>query len=642
MAVSVELREGFTVKTIIAMIFSAIVLMPALLWVYLSTGVAVGSIAAAYATMLIFGEFGLLFMSPFTESELVTIRWGASMAATFAGGFLFGVYLRKSSIAHQFGVAQFIPTWSVPKLASEAIQKRIIWHPDWAMPFLVGYTALTLSLIGSIALSFVAEQLFIEVERLPFPTGALAAEIAVSIAGGEKRRYEIFAVSTLLAATYETIRSLVPALGLLLFGRELTTLPLIHFDLTRAIEPVLPGATTGLTTNILIWGLGFIIPEAVILWYFITSVFAYVVLPPIFVKTGFRLYPYTPGRPMLIPGTILGAWYEPSLKFWLSIAVGLLLASAIIPTILGGKHIGSALKAFFSLSSESAKKAGLIPGKTAIFLFIFSMIVSSVLAYILTPMGPYFFLVILLITLGYSFLNTIIGARSLGLTGGAYTIPYLNEVTFWLTTPSPSPQSVYSYWVWFNPFIMQVDGSGLLIGYKAAKMTRTKLTSIVKAHVIGIVLTQIVGLVIAGILWNVYDVPSRFMPAPSFPANALIRCMFITRSFGGFFRPDWIVESFIVGSIFALIPRFASILAPYTGLSMLFGMVGGLMDMPSNATGVFVGYLIKKLIEKKMGREWSNKYIMTVAAGIWSGSSIVISLATALRFIRQAIAPEIY
>jgi len=50
--------------------------------------------------MLIFGEVGKLSMSPLNEHELATIRWGASMSASYAGGLLFSVYLRKSPITH--------------------------------------------------------------------------------------------------------------------------------------------------------------------------------------------------------------------------------------------------------------------------------------------------------------------------------------------------------------------------------------------------------------------------------------------------------------------------------------------------------------------------------------------------------------
>jgi len=74
---SIKLEEGFTARTFVAMLFSSLVMMPAFLWVYLSTGVMIGGIAAAYATMLIFGELGLLMLAPLTEQELATIRWGA-------------------------------------------------------------------------------------------------------------------------------------------------------------------------------------------------------------------------------------------------------------------------------------------------------------------------------------------------------------------------------------------------------------------------------------------------------------------------------------------------------------------------------------------------------------------------------------
>jgi|GEM_PF-3666472 len=49
-------------------------MISSLLSVYLTTGQAIEGIAAAYATMLIFGELGLLFLSSLIVHDLVTIR----------------------------------------------------------------------------------------------------------------------------------------------------------------------------------------------------------------------------------------------------------------------------------------------------------------------------------------------------------------------------------------------------------------------------------------------------------------------------------------------------------------------------------------------------------------------------------------
>lgn len=638
-----ELKEGLTSRTLLAMLFSSLVMMPALLWVYLSTGIAVGTIAAAYATMLIFGELGMIMMSPLSASELATIRWGASIAAGYGAGFIFSVYMRKSPITKQFGIAEFIPTWVVPPEDSPAVINRVIWHPDWYLPILISFLSMGMFLLASLSLSFIARELFLEVEKLPFPTGAVAAEIAISLSGGASERYRIFSVSTILTAAYEGVRVLLPAVGVVLFGRELMLINPLHFDFTLNIEPFLPGATFGVTTNPLVVGIGFIVPEIVVIWAVITTIAAYLVLPPILTRYAPGLYPYVPGRPMLMPGTILGAWYEPMLKFWLSIGVGLLLAAAIIPTLLGARQVATAFRSFFSLSGEAARRSGVLPGRVSLGIFVASMLAASFLAYALTPIGPHFLLAIILINLGYSFVNTIVGARSAGLTGGFYTIPYLNEVTFWLTTPQPSPSNVMSYWVWFNPFIGQaLGGASMCIGYKAAQLTGTKPMSIAKAHILGVFMSSIVGLIVAGMLWYVYDVPSRFMPAPSYPADALLRSLFITRQFRGFFKADFILGGFAASTLFVLLPRLIPALSQFTGIGMVFGVISGLMDMPSNSYGILLGYIFKKLLERKMGREWSNKYMMTVAAGIWTGSSVIISLATSLRFIKEAISPTIY
>ncbi len=635
-------KEGLTLKALMAMIFSSVIMMPALLWVYLATGVGIGPIAAAYATMLIFGELGKLLMSPLNEHELATIRWGASMAASYTGGFLFSIYMRKSPITHQYGIADKIPVWVVPPETSEALINRIIWHPDWLLPIGIGYLTFFISLVGTIGISYITRELFIEVEKLPFPTGALAAEIAKALskeAGGE--RYKIFAIVTTLMAMFEAARSLAPALGMVLFGRPIILIPPLHWDFTQQIELIIPGATIGFTTNFMIMSLGFIIPDKVIIWSIIGMIFAYIVMPPIFVALRYGPYAdWRPGKPgvMLIPGTIEGSWYQPLLNIWLSIVIGMAVAGAIIPFITSFKQFKESLKSFLKLSSSEAKTYGVIPGKTAFIMFLASSITLSILAYMLTPRGIAFLIGVFAVNVGISFLNNIIAGRGIGLAAMAPIIPYANEVVLWLTT---SPQDIE---VWFNPFFAQLGGADLCIGYKAAELTRTKPMSITKAHIIGLLMTNLVGLVIAAMFWNVYDIPSRFLPAPTYPADALMRCLFITRQFM-FLKPELIVMSFIIGTLIIvapMIPVIGPILEPVTGISVVFGLINGFNDMPSNITVLFMGWIIKKLIERKMGREWASRNMITIAAGIWTGGSLVISLSTALRFAREAVAPEVF
>ena len=632
-----ELKEGFTYRTVIAILFSAFIMMPSLLWVYLTTGQAIGGIAAAYATMLIFGELGLLFLSPLTVHELVTIRWGASMAATYGAGLLFNIYFRKSPIAKQYGVADKIPLWVVPPETSEAFIERIIWHPDWTLPLTIGYTATIISLISAISLSLIARELFIEVESLPFPTGAVAAEIAESLSGLRPEKYKIFAVSTLLSALIEMPRTLIPAVTLILFGVSVVLVPPIHYDLTNVIEWLLPGSTTGITANIMILALGLILPEQVILWSLISSLTTYLVLPPLLLSVRVD-YPYTKGMPMLVPGTLEGAWYKPMLRFWLSYGVGFIFAAAILPFIFNLRQTVTAVRTFFSLSGSRAKRLGLLSGKTTLLLFLVPQVIASILAYLLTPLGLPFLLAILTINFGLTIFDTIVSGRSVGLTGGATTIPYANYALLMATT---SPEQIE---VWFNPFLINpgVTAADICIGYKAAQLTNTKPLSIVKAHLMGIFSTQLVGLLIASLLWHLYDVPSRLLPAPSFPVDTVIRCLFITRQFGEYLKWPQILTTFTMGSIFLIIPRFIRALSPVIGLPALFGIIWGLMDMPSNVIGVFLGYIIKKIIERKMGTEWCRSYIVTVAAGLWAGASMIISLSTALMFVRESILAVLY
>jgi len=632
----IELREGFTDRVLVAIIFSSLLMTPAFSWVALSTGVGIGTIAAAYVTMVIFGEMARFLRRPLTESELATIRWGASLAVGGAGGIAYSVFLRKSAITKQFGIADKIPIWVVPPADSPALAQRTIFHWDWFLPLTVGYLATPFSLLAMIGLSFFMRQLYMEVEKLPFPTGAMAAEVAKSLAREyDPKKYEIFSLAAFFAFLYGVVYYISPAVVMVLSGyeRPIQLVPTI-IDLTAFLDysPVY-GATIGITIDLLAISIGMIIPRNVILGLFVGSISAYVIGNHILVTQG--LIEWKPGTPMLGPG-LTGIWQEPMYKYWMSVSLGFLIAGVFVPFFKNIRSVIEAIKRFFALTSEEEKRLGIWAGKKSLLVFLVCSVILTIMSIafelIFNPEDVYrywaYWLVgVPMIIIGVSFINSLSAGRTIGLMGAGITIPYARELITWALYDGIDG--------WFNPYTTVIDGSAILIGYKAAELTYTKPMSIVKAHVIDAVVSSLSSLFFSYLFWATYDIPSRILPAPGFYRNAMLSSLYITKQFWNseYFKPDLIIIAAIIGTIIELIPQLSA---------FVIGLSSGFSDIPSAAMALVIGWLLREFIRKVKGDEWVREYLMNFVAGIWAGSSLAIALGTGITFAYQAVMPGIY
>jgi len=632
-----ELREGFTDKVFIAIVFSSLLMTPAFSWVALSTGVGVGGIAAAYITMVIFGELARFLRRPLTESELATIRWGASLAVGGAAGIAWRVFMRKSAITRQFGIADKLPTWWVPPADSPALIQRTIFHWDWFLPLTIGYLATPFSLLAMIGLSFFMRQLYIEVEKLPFPTGAMAAEIAKSLAKGyDPKKYETFSLAAFFAFLYGVAYYISPAIVMVLGGyeRPIQLVPTI-VDLTPFLDYTISGATIGITIDLLAISVGMIIPRNVIIGLLIGSISAYVIGNHILVTQGF--IEWKPGTPMLGPG-LTGIWQEPMLKYWMSVSLGFLLAGVFVPFFKNIKSVIEAIKRFFALTSEEEKRLGVWSGRRSLFVFLVCSIILAVMSIgfelVFNPDDVYrywqfWFIGVPIIIIGLSFINSLSIGRTAGLMGASISIPYARELVTWTLYDGIDG--------WFNPFISIIDGATILIGYKAAELTYTKPMSIVKAHIVDAIVASLSSLFFSYLFWATYDIPSRILPAPGFYPQAVLTSLYITKQFWNseYFKIHLIVIAAIIGTIVELVP-------PLRVFVSAIGLSAGFSDIPSATMALVTGWLLREFIRKVKGEGWIREYLMSFVAGLWAGSSLAIALGTGITFAYQAVMPGIY
>ncbi|RLE81406.1 MAG: hypothetical protein DRJ52_04240, partial [Thermoprotei archaeon] len=170
-------EEGLTWRSLLAILVSAAVILPIQIYMTLATPV---SVAWPAVILLLFTELAYFFHAPLSKQEGFIIYFVSAVAiggSVLVEGmipflnFPYRVYMVQSPYFRALGFDKEVPWWFVPPLTSEAIVKRTIIHPDWS--FYIGLLMIGFIIyLGTILpMTFILAQLYIEIEKLPFPIG---------------------------------------------------------------------------------------------------------------------------------------------------------------------------------------------------------------------------------------------------------------------------------------------------------------------------------------------------------------------------------------------------------------------------------------------------------------------------------------
>ncbi|SVC27568.1 uncharacterized protein METZ01_LOCUS280422, partial [marine metagenome] len=177
--------EGFTVRTIIGVIFISLIMTPGEMYLGLVTGGSIGS-AAQWVTVILFLEVAKRSFTTLRRQEIYLLVYVASaLVAREEGAFLdllFRQYFVRSAQAEQFGISRLLPDWWVPGPESEALAQRTFLHEDWILP--IGLLILG-TIVGRIAWftsGYLLFRLTSDREKLPFPTAPMSALTAMALA----------------------------------------------------------------------------------------------------------------------------------------------------------------------------------------------------------------------------------------------------------------------------------------------------------------------------------------------------------------------------------------------------------------------------------------------------------------------------
>lgn len=627
-----ELREGFTWKSVIGILYVSLILLPANIYYILVVGQSLG-IAAQFITLILFVEIFKFSAKPLTKQEAFVI-YAVAIEATAAGvalAFVGNAYFRVSPIAESFGIASLIPNWWAPPADSPAILNRVLFHSDWALPILVLFGSWTLGKVIDFTLAtYLYQQLAIE-EDLPFPSAYVGSESVLALTDPEYvERRRFFIICSIIGLIYGFIAYAIP----LITSYRITLIRVPFYDFTPIIENWLPGASFGLTTDIFAYAFAFFMPHKFIVFIFIASLGLYFVGNHFLVQNG--LFPYW------MKGMGLGDSYVWSfLSYWASPIIGLSIAAAVVPLVTHREHIIRAFKSLRTPSTE-ARAAGIISAKLLLTLFFSTTIVVSLLAWFLSGMVPYYLLVIFLVSVVWSFLFAQLAGRAMAEYG--FDIGGTGIQTYFvpMTMIASGARSINLWFVQPTGFTVYSGGASLSREFKVATLCGAKPSSYYKAWFFVWFLAAGLGMIYTQIFWSMAPIPSSAYPAsainyPAYVAEQSLWISTVTGVGGGVsafsLKPDLLFYGFSFGVLLAGVSSVAHVPFSLIGL----GLLAGTRTWISTALAFLIGIFIARYVRKKMGQKWWDENRFIVPAGLLCGVSLSIGLGVVILLIRMAV-----
>ncbi|MGQ9691324.1 MAG: hypothetical protein ACUVQY_08720 [Thermoproteota archaeon] len=631
----VKEKTGLTFRSILAIIFAAVVLMPVTIWMQLVGGQAAG---LGFSTILLFIFITRYFgKTPLTEQEIILMNIGIGIAAyvPFFASFINRAYFAGSPEAYMFGITEFIPSWWVPSdslIRSQAV--RTLLNASWMTPLMIAIlTSVLLYLPIQLLLSYIAYQTYVIEEKLVFPLAKAEAETAITLGGREPDRTRAMLIGFIITFLYSLIAYGSYILGPVI-GVPLGIVPVPFADFTIILERYIPGALVGIATDPFSLFAGFIIPEKSIIWMVIGSIAIWIignVVGIVYFKDVFL--------PEWSSGFSLTLTYQRSfMHTWASVMIGFSFAIALTQLVDARKSIARAI--------SSLKKMGVTLGFSFWYLLAAYIACSSIwvlLAYSLLPDFPVLPLVFLIVV--WPFLAALINTRAIGEVGYPVAAIPIREITY-ITTMMANGIPVYGnvgIGAWFLPLPSTVGvypAAETWVGhFYTARYVGLSIKDVVKAVIIiSIPLSLIMSFVYTNIIWSFSPIPSQIYPwaAINWPIGVIQSSLWITRSVAVFKSaivnpgaPPFMEGSFIIMVLTYVLTKLTKL--PFSPVAFVVGAG----TLPPYAITTLIGYVFYRVACWRLGKDRIEKHKWPLYAGVFVGygtaAAILITLTIGLR-----------
>ena len=529
-----QFAEGFTLRTIIGVIFISLIMTPGEMYLGLVTGGSIGS-AAQWVTVILFLEVAKRSFTTLRRQEIYLLVYVASaLVAREEGAFLdllFRQYFVRSAQAEQFGISRLLPDWWVPAPDSEALALRTFLHEDWIWPIGLLVVGTIVGRIAWFTSGYVLFRLTSDREQLPFPTAPMAALSAMALAeesGDEQEtwKWPVFSVGAIIGSAFGLIYVALPVFTEILGGKKIMLIPIPFWDLTPYLGNLIPAAPLGITLSLGTIMAGLYAPFWGVVGSFIGVIFHTAISPLLYAEG-------------LLPSWLIGmdtirTQIATGVDFWRAFSIGITLAVTIISVYQ--------VMATGRRRREDLDETGLIDGAggkrypatcqhttcrhpsevrgyclkhlgrgdfniwVCVLLFAVAGLYPIVLAKTLFPtlMTTGMLLLFFGIAFIYAPIMSFVSARLDGLIGREVSIPYINEAIIFLT-------GYRGVDIWFVPFPTRNYG-GHAEGFRVVELTGMRFSSLLKAEIFMLPIVFAVSLMYWSFLWRMGPIPSDSYP----------------------------------------------------------------------------------------------------------------------------------
>jgi len=635
----VKYEEGLTSRSFLALAYSSLVLMPAVMFGYLVANVSlvgylgVGQIPIlGYAVAYLFRELARLSGTRLTKQEVFVIY---SASITAAGEIFFftvmhnAYYRSLSPLTWSFfapgsniPLPLEIPDWFAPPPYSSAILSRSFLHSGWIMPvltFSVGTWLMTK--VIALATGTFTYQLYVVEEKLPFPIQKVGAESILTLSEREPSKMNILTLCALISSLYGLVLYFIPFITF--FG--FVPIPIPWVDFNAPLHTVIQGASFGISTDLLYLAAGMMLPLHVSISIFVGSIALFFFGNYYLVTNGISGFAkeYSAGM------NISQIWQRSTLHVWAFVSIGLSVAAAIIPLIV---RPGAIMRAVKSLSkvSETFRERGVLPIHIILALYLAGAGALVALCYSLAPNFPIWILAAMVF--GWIFLGDLISSNALGTSGFTVSIPYMQQ----FIVSSSGYQGVDA---WYLPLNIGGWGTWWCGWFKMCDLSKTKLSSYIKANLISTPMAFALSFVYMSLFWVISPIPSPLYPAVDiyFPITVLMGyqtasgTLWVSRAVAAENSMMWLLGSLGIGTAIQLLITFVHL--PF---SLMGAVVGTLLPIPITLM-TLVGGLLNWFLKRKFGKAVWEDYQPVVCAGLFLGESLIITLGVLAAMIMKGM-----
>ncbi len=541
--------EGFTMRTVIGVLFISLIMTPGEMYLGLVTGGGIGA-AAQWVTVILFLEVAKRSFTSLKRQEIYLLVYVAGALVAREEGafldFLWRQYFVRSPEAEQFGVAEILPFWWAPHPDSPALAQRSFIHPDWAWPIGLMVLGTIIGRISWFTSGYLLFRLTSDREQLPFPTAPMSAlgSMALAEESGDERetwKWPVFSIGSVIGGVFGVLYVGIPTVTSLM-GSRIELIPIPFADFTPYFGNILKATPLGITLHLgPIFG-GLLMPFWSVIGSF-SGVMVHTFVSPILHAYG------------LMPRWVVGmdtinTQIATGIDFWRAFSIGITLAVTLISfyqlwSTLGRQrtqiqeYFGGGDKAQYptTCQHEGCNQSSEVRGYcikhlgrgdfniwVCLALFSVSAIYPILLAKTLFPtlVGVGLLVTFALIAFVYAPIMSFVSARLDGLIGREVSIPYINEAIIFLT-------GYRGVDVWFVPFPNRNYG-GHAEGFRVVELVGMRFTSLLKAEVFMLPIVLGVSMMYWTFLWRLAPIPSESYPYAQlmWPLRAFDQALFLS------------------------------------------------------------------------------------------------------------------